>query len=95
MVLYFINGLDPYKTLFSCSILLAFCLFVLLPVPITAKEQQGSTRLMLLHIDGAIGPAVADYVGHGFAEAIEQQASLIILRLDTFQKKFQHGGDGI
>lgn len=40
-----------------------------------------ATRIVILHVDGAIGPAMADYIHRGISGA--DQASLIILRINT------------
>jgi membrane-bound serine protease (ClpP class) len=42
-----------------------------------------SGKAVLLDIKGAIGPATTDYVSRGIEKAIEGQAKIVILRMDT------------
>lgn len=48
-----------------------------------ALSQVRSAEGVVLSIDGGIGPAVAEYVAQGIADAEEAGAPVIVLRLDT------------
>lgn len=50
--------------------------------PQSAGGESGRTAVVL-HIDGAIGPASADYLAWGLAKARERGAAIVVLRMDT------------
>ncbi len=52
-----------------------------LPLPATAAGNGRSA--LLLHVDGAISPAMADYIVHGLTAAKDHHAELVILEMDT------------
>jgi membrane-bound serine protease (ClpP class) len=60
------------KTAFACLALLLVC------VATAAAE-----RIALIKIDGAIGPATADYIARSIAEAQAQNAQCLIIELNT------------
>ena len=45
--------------------------------------SPGAPRLLILDIDGPIGPATSDYLRRGLARSSEGDTRLVILRLDT------------
>ena len=64
-------------------------LFVVWPLLILGKDADTSVgdkvtgKTVILNINGAIGPATADFIGRGLAKARDMNAVLVILRMDT------------
>ena len=76
--------MNRWPAIASSTILHLLCLLCLLAVP-AARAQQGAAApsASLLTVDGPIGPAYADYIERGIAQAAARGQRLVVLQLDT------------
>ncbi len=58
------------------------CVLMLAGAPVTGQETERADAL-LLEIDGAIGPAVSDFIERGIDRAVADGNRAVILRIDT------------
>ena len=77
--------LSPVKSKLSWALVffvLLSALAVLFP-PLLNPQNEPPNNALVLGIDGTINPAVSDYIKKGLVLAIEQNAGLIIIKMNT------------
>ena len=68
-----------YKAFFTAI----FAILILVVSTISAEPETGNGEVWLLDLNGPVGPASADYLLRGFANAEQAGAIAVILRMDT------------
>ena len=65
---------------------ISHCLGVLLAAALTALVVGGASaaqKAVILEIDGAIGPAMSEYIARGLRGVVPSDTPLVILRMNT------------
>ncbi len=63
--------------------LLAAAVLALMPCAVSAQDAPARGVALVLDVTGGIGPAAAEYLHNGLAEAVKRHAKAVVLRIDT------------
>ena len=72
-----------YHVRLALFICVAVAILLVLFTPRLSSESDNRSDTLVLSINGTINPAVSDYVRKGLLRAAEQEAGLIIIRMNT------------